>query len=140
MRTRDLTYDFQVLLAQYAEEHSLTVPKVLRPRLVAVRPLAEEVRAENERTGGWEDGRGDEDIADPVAREDQYTRDLGQSMLSDPSSVPPLLLGGPRTILSPGKASLWDGRHRVVAADDLGIARWPAIDLRDFPRAKGGRR
>lgn len=57
-------------------------------------------------------------------------------MLSDPGSVPPLLLGGPRTILTPGEAVLWDGRHRVIAADDLGITEWPAIDLRDFPRAK----
>lgn len=134
MRFVELPSDYQDLLAQYADQEGLTLPEIVRPRRVAVKPFADEVRAELARTAGWEDGRGDERIEDPVEREEQYTRDLGRAMRARPASVAPLLLGGPRTILSPGKASLWDGRHRVIAADDLGIATWPAIDIRDFPR------
>ena len=137
MRITNLPYDFRVLLAQYAEEFGIELPKMVRTYLVRVAPFAAEVRAELERTGGWEDGRGDEDIEDPVEREWQYTRRLGRAMKSTPNAVAPLLLGGPRTILSPGDASLWDGRHRVIAAEELGIEKWPALDFRTLQPSTG---
>lgn len=132
---KDLPHDFRVLLAQFADQEGLFVPERLTLQFVAVAPLAAEVRAELEKTGGWEDGRGDEGAyADPVEREWDYVGRMATAMRAG-ASFAPLLLGGPRTILSDGPASLWDGRHRVIAAEMCGVKVLPAIDIREWERS-----
>ena len=105
--------DYSTILGQFADELFGTwegnLPRFLK---VEMEPIdlwlewARDVRPMDYRTD------------DPT-----YLEDLGRFIKKNPRRVPPLVRKG---------REAWDGRHRALAAEQVGVRKLPAIDLNDW--------